>query len=217
MRCLPYAARRSPKTRPGSPLFLVNPHGLLAQEFRKPLLAGVVTSGIRRRPNHAITFAANSVGMGSEAMDELIEAVDFPKFLSGLIDGVFNAIVKSSIEQMEAYAELVAAVSKSVKQFANDNISVNAVRDALASEFPDAFCWTKGSTRRLRLHAQPGSPPLARVASTLGLREPVVNPALASEVGRVVAAARRRVARNRQQILATMLLMGINRLVVTNG
>ena len=33
----------------------------------------------------------------------------------------------------------------------------------------------------------------------------------------MVAATRRRLARNRQQTLATIVLMGINRIVVTDG
>jgi hypothetical protein len=191
--------------------YLVNPHGLLAEEFRKPLLAGVVLSRIRARPPRAITRAPETLGMSSEAMDNLVHAVDFPSFVSGLIQGVFNAIVNASIRQMQAYAELIAEVSKAVDEFAGDNISDTSVRGILASEFPQAFCWSGSTARRLRLHAQRGSPSLAKLARTIGLREPVIDPGKANEVKRVVAAARRRVARNRQQILATMVLMGINR------
>jgi hypothetical protein len=41
-------------------------------------------------------------------------SVDFPEFVRGLIDGVFRAIVDGSIEQMEAYGELVARVADQI-------------------------------------------------------------------------------------------------------
>lgn len=44
----------------------------------------------------------------------LVEEVDFPAFVAGLIRGTFNAIVDSSIQQMQAYAELVKSVAEGV-------------------------------------------------------------------------------------------------------
>jgi hypothetical protein len=40
--------------------------------------------------------------------------VDFPEFVRGLIDGVFHAIVDSSIEQMQAYGDLVKSVAEQI-------------------------------------------------------------------------------------------------------
>src|SRR5438874_6434511 len=73
---------------------------------------------------------------GAEAMANLVERVNFPRFVAGLIDGVFNAIVTSSIKQMEAYAELVKNVSKSVDQYMKDNVTENNARDYLADRYP---------------------------------------------------------------------------------
>ena len=197
--------------------YLVDPHGLMAQEFRNPLLAGVLTSGTRRRGAGPSKALSDGVQMSSAALDELVAAVDFPDFVSGLINGVFSSIVNASIQQMEAYASLVASVSRSVDGFAAENITDASARDALVDDFPDTFCWTGTRTRRLRCDVQAGSPKLARVVAAIGLREPVANPQQPAELDRIVAGARRRVARNRQQTLATMMLMGINRIVVTNG
>src|SRR5215211_2128173 len=61
----------------------------------------------------------------------LTQEVDFPAFVSSLLKGVFNAIVKLSIEQMKAYGKLVAAVSKSIDKFADENVSENEARDYL--------------------------------------------------------------------------------------
>ena len=80
-----------------------------------------------------------AVRTGVEQAVALIEGVHFPAFVSGLIEGVFHSIVKSSIEQMEAYGKLVADVSKSLNQFRDDNTTANQGRDHLVEQFPDLF------------------------------------------------------------------------------
>jgi len=47
-----------------------------------------------------------------------LEAIDFPAFVSDLIRGVFNALVDSSIKQMEAYADLLKNVAIAADKFA---------------------------------------------------------------------------------------------------
>jgi hypothetical protein len=61
------------------------------------------------------------VGHGTPAQDSLVDDVDFPDFVADLIKGTFNAIVDSSIQQMEAYGELLKDVSKSVDAFVPDD------------------------------------------------------------------------------------------------
>jgi len=56
----------------------------------------------------------------AEAADDLLGQVDFPQFVAGLIEGTFHAIVDSSVRQMEAYAELVESVARSLDQFMAD-------------------------------------------------------------------------------------------------
>ena len=46
--------------------------------------------------------------------------VDFPTFVAGLIEGVFNAIVSASIQQMDAFSELVKSVAKSLNDFVDE-------------------------------------------------------------------------------------------------
>jgi len=89
---------------------------------------------------------------GLDALRELVKEEDFPSFVASLVKGVFQAIVDSSIQQMQAYAELMASVARHLDEFAED----------------------KGSDAPARAGA-----------------------------------------RQRQQQLATMVLMGINRIVVT--
>src|SRR5512139_1762570 len=59
---------------------LANKQGLVGQEFK----AGAVREGV-------------------EQYGELVKKVDFPNFVSGLVNGVFKAVVEASMEQMKAY------------------------------------------------------------------------------------------------------------------
>jgi hypothetical protein len=68
---------------------------------------------------------------------ELARAVDFPDFVAQLIDGVFNAIVAASIQQMHAYADLLKAVTESIGDFVDNNVSDGQARDYLTQKFPD--------------------------------------------------------------------------------
>jgi hypothetical protein len=92
---------------------------------------------------------------------ELISEVDFPAFVSALIQGVFQAVVNASVQQMNAYGDLLKDATKAIDAYVQDDDGDDDDTAALA-------------TRR-QAHA------------------------------------------NRQQLLATMVLMGINRIVVTDG
>ena len=187
--------------------YMADPDGLVSREFRAPLL--------RARPARSSGGLTVKLGRtlqgGTAALDGLMNGMDFPDFVAALIHGVFNAIVGASIQQIQAYAALVADVAASVAEFMAENISDQAARDTLGQEFPELFCRTKANKAGLawRPDAEPGA--WLRLQAALGLHK------LEPDLRRVVAAARRRLARNRQQTLATIVLMGINRIVVTDG
>ena len=163
-------------------------------------------------------FKAAAAEQGSKAFTQMVRDIDFPKFVAGLIDGVFNAIVDASIKQMEAYAELVKNVAKSVDQFMKDNVSENQARDYLADRYPDHLqVDTEGEQPQVKPKEGYDQDNLPDFFKDLGLTGPVENldEDVTEEV--LVPAARKRMAMDRQQLLATMVLMGINRIVVTNG
>lgn len=154
---------------------------------------------------------------GAEALANLVQKVDFVKFVSGLIDGVFNAIVTSSIKQMEAYAELVKNVSKSVEQYMKDNVSVNNARDYLLDRYPNHLeLDIEGEQPKLKRREGADEENMPDFAADLGVEEGADFDDDTIEE-KLVPAARRRMAMDRQQLLATMVMMGVNRLVVTQG
>jgi hypothetical protein len=117
---------------------------------------------------------------GTDAFGKLVDEVNFPAFVGDLLKGVFEAIVTTSIDQMKAYAELVAEVTKSLGKFSDENITDQHARDFLVDQLPNLF-------------------------------------EVAARGPRPVLPAKRRPATGRQQLLATMVLMGINRIVVTDS
>jgi len=175
-----------------------------------------------------------AVRTGVEQAVALIQGVNFPGFVSGLIQGVFHSIVTSSIEQMEAYGKLVADVSKSLNQFRDENTTANQGRDHLIEQFPDlfelqmpgdddpfgSFGGDGGAPQSPHVRLREGADErqaLARVNATLPLEKPATK--LDDELveALLVPAARTQLATGRQQLLATMVMMGINRIVVTDG
>ncbi|HSU14307.1 hypothetical protein [Longimicrobium sp.] len=164
-------------------------------------------------------FKAGGMEAGTKAFKELVDSVDFPKFVSGLIEGVFTSIVDSSIRQMQAYGKLLEGVVKSVEQFASDHISQNQARDYLGDRFPDTFSVdTGGGKPRLRLRSglDDEEKALENVKTTLGLKEAFDVDEEEGEA-RLLRQAQLEMAKMRQQQLATMVLLGINRIVVTDG
>ena len=48
---------------------------------------------------------------------------------------MFQAIVQASIQQLEAYGDLLKGVARSVDQFAKDNVSADRARDWLSRTY----------------------------------------------------------------------------------
>jgi hypothetical protein len=171
-------------------------------------------------------FQAGAAREGAEVAGLLLEKVNFPTFVASLIQGVFHAIVQASIEQMEAYGKLVASVAKSLNQFRDENVSENQGRDYLVEQFPDTFeigVDGFGGQAQPRVKLQDGvdeGEALKQVNERLPIQGgPLKSLDLEDEdtERKLTQAARTQLATSRQQLLATMVLMGINRIVVTEG
>jgi hypothetical protein len=176
-------------------------------------------------------FEGGAIRQGTEQFRRLVQAVDFPQFVGGLIQNVFQAIVDTSIQQMRAYGELLANVAKSVDDYARDNISENNGRDWLAQRFPDqlavdvesfggGFAEGDEAAQPQPKIVAPGDAPeedLLDVSTQMNIDPPVTDLSDENEERRLVLAARLAIARSRQQLLASMVMLGINRIVVTDG
>jgi hypothetical protein len=193
-----------------------SPAGALAEQQQPPPPIDQLKRRLAGPPGSANKdFQANAVKQGVEQFGELVKKVDFPQFVSGLVQGVFSAIVDASIRQMEAYAELLAATAKTVDQFARDHITDAQARDFAINRFPTklALVPSEDGGRKLAMADD------ADDTGELGQFANVKQVDLDSEEGEVafVTAAKQEMARGRMQSMALMVLLGINRIVVTNG
>lgn len=220
--------------------FMANPHGLAREEFANPqlkkdiapaqALAGAVDDAKGKASGKIGTFAgadfkAGALQQGTQEFKNLVSSVDFPMFVGGLIQNVFQAIVTASIQQMEAYGKLLKAVAQTVDQFAQDNITMNNARDWLTERYPDALTVGTGGdddeessgAPRLQVIGEDQEAALRRVNEDQQLLKPITDLSDPEQEARLVTAARLQMARMRQQMLSSMVLLGINRIVVTDG
>jgi hypothetical protein len=152
----------------------------------------------------------------------LVDEIDFPSFVAGLVHGTFDAVVDASIRQMEEFASLVSAVAKDIDQFTEDNVTANQARDWLVQQHPGDLQLDlpkQGENRepsvRVRGGGEDQEPPSPSWLADFGLGGEQLTDDLVEE--RLVPAARQRVGENRLQTLATMVLLGMNRINVRDG
>lgn len=200
--------------------FLSDPNAGQSEGFDKSMAAEAPMLATGQAKGQKIVqedFTAAAGHEGAEIFEQLANAVDFPEFVAELIDGVFNSIVDASIRQMEAYAKLLESVVKSVDEFAKDNFTLNQGRDWMVNRFPNSLQMNvQNGQPRLQLTPQGEEGGLEEIQNTLGLQQ---SPDLDDEESEAALAQRAQLemARLRQKQLATMVLLGINRIVVTDG
>jgi hypothetical protein len=224
--------------------YMANPDGLAKQELTPgrsllareqgtaPPLARAQDSGVDSAKGKAsekigtfagADFQAGAVRQGVEQFRNLVGSVDFPSFVGGLIQNVFQAIVTASIQQMNAYGQLLKSVAQTVDQFAQDNISLNNARDWLIDKYPDQIgldeeaANEEGGQPRLAVKSEDSDAALARINTEMGIAQPITDLSDPEQESRLVMAARLQMARSRQQLLSSMVILGINRIVVTDG
>jgi hypothetical protein len=147
------------------------------------------------------------------------DELDFPEFVASLIHGTWDAMVDSSIRQMDAYGDLVAAISKPVSQFRDENVTANQARDWLVAQYPGdlALALTDSEPQvvpRGELD-EFGDAPSPAWLKEYGVEGQSLSPELIEDV--LVPAARDRLAGDRMQTLATLVMLGMNRIVVRDG
>jgi hypothetical protein len=149
---------------------------------------------------------------------QALEAVDFPSFVAGLVSGTFQAIVDSTAQQVREYATLVASLTRSVGDFSRDNVSANQVRDWLAARHPKDLVLVipkPGERGEPKLHPRSKNAESPAWLAQYGLADQELTDDLVE--GPLIEAARLGLGEERLQTLATMVLMGINRIVINDG
>jgi len=180
------------------------------KEVRKGPVATAAAAPARPGQPQERPGAVNQV---ARVTQETIRAVAFPVFVADLIKGTFNAIIQSTIQQLEQFGKLLENVTKTVDEFMNDNITDAQASDWLQQRYPEHIRVKDGKAGPADGSDERPAPDFQRDLNMPG------SPSLDEDSieNELVPAARRRLAESRLQILSTMVLMGVNRIVVTGG
>lgn len=175
-------------------------------------------------------FSGVSASRVAGTTQSILRAVSFPRFVTELINGVFKALVDSNQQQMEAFVDLIKNVSATTEGFADQNLGPDRARQWLVETFPGTFEIEGidddglepfagdevGSEARIRLRAGASMPKEPHLRAAFGL-DPSESIPTGDPDTSLVPFARRVLARQRQQMLATMITMGMQRIVIESG
>jgi hypothetical protein len=151
----------------------------------------------------------------------LSDEIAFPAFVAGLVHGTFDAIVDSAIRQMESFASLVSAVAKPLEDFTRENVSENQAKDHLVEQYPKDLYLSLDAGAPAVLprpsddKENPGQPRSPQWLDSFGAGGQELTPELIQDT--LIPEAQKRLGRSRQQMLATMVLLGLNRVIVKDG
>lgn len=196
---------------------------------------------VAKRPPLALAESAGSDFSGVAAQrvagttQQILNAVSFPRFVTELINGVFKALVDTNQQQLHSYVELIQNVAASTAGFADANVGLDGARRWLVERFPGSFTVEgesdgfdepgqplspedqaqRDAETRLRLRPGASMPTEAALRVALGLGPQDSLPG--GDPENLVALARTVLARNRQQMLSTMVMLGLQRIVIESG
>jgi len=186
--------------------------------------------------NAGSEFSGVSAQRVAGTTQSILNAVSFPRFVTELINGVFKAMIDSNQQQMNSYVELIKNVAATTEGFADMNLAPARARQWLVETFPGSFELEGGpeadteprdkddepdapgevEERRVRMKSGGSMPSEAALRSALGLAPEESVPSGDPETT-LVPYARRALARQRQQMLGTMVMLGMQRIVIESG
>src|SRR5262245_4801591 len=138
------------------------------------------------------------------AFNELVDSVDFPKFVADLLKAVFDANLKVMKQQTDTYIKLMKEATKSSAEFIK-NVKDEESFARLAETRPDQYNVTTEKQAA-------GSMKLALTNPTGDRLDPEE-----ADVKRHVLEAKINMAKEHRAALREVLLMGVTRLIVKKG
>lgn len=79
---------------------------------------------------------ANALESGMDALKKATE-LPFPEFTAKLVTSTFDAVIAGTVHQMEAYADLVANLAKTLERFQAENVTDAEINKFLSDNYPD--------------------------------------------------------------------------------
>jgi hypothetical protein len=145
-----------------------------------------------------------SFGGDTQSFKQLVDSVDFPKFVADLLKAVFDANLKVMKQQTDSYIKLMKEATKSTADF------LKKVKD------DDTFAKlaeTKGDKYNVTTEKQADGSTKLALTNPEGDKHDVED----SEVKKDILEAKIMMAKEHRAALREVLLMGVTRLVVEKG
>lgn len=191
-------------------LSLVDQQSLYTSLVQEYMDGGRESNGIARSmatdSGKEMGYKGYDPGFGGDtaAFTDLVESVDFPKFVSELLKAVFDANLKVMKEQTDSYIKLMKEATKSVADF------IKTVKD---EESFARLAESRGQQYNVTTEqAEDGSQKLA-LTNPEGEKVDTED----AEVKRHILEAKINMAKEHRAALREVLLMGVTRLVVKKG
>jgi hypothetical protein len=172
---------------------------------------------------------ANSGSRALAAASQL-EKIGFVDFTVDLVKGVYEVIVNASMEQLEAYAELVTKVSKSLEEYQDEVLgpdeaekqekAENYITEVLGFKKQDTYTLTDDQATALREHLAGIS--VQEDEQNKGIDDYITVSGTSKEIThenlvKIVLEKLKKSTEHSYDLLKTILKIGMQKVVVTNG
>jgi hypothetical protein len=157
----------------------------------------------------------NAADAAGKAIQDIKNAIDFPTYVSSLISGVFRAITESSIKQVESLIDLLDHVSQPAEDFAAAEIATDAAAVWAAARFPFLTAGDGALSVRGDADLSDHKPEIKRALAATAAEVDAIDDS--DLVDTLLPLVRRKLGRDRQGLLATLIQLGLQRVVVDDG
>ena len=164
----------------------------------------------------ASNFKQQATSRVGSVTQSTLKAISFPAFVSDLIKGTFGAILDATTSQMDSFMELLDNVSKTVEQFENENVSDTQAAQWLAQQYPKhiQLVNAEGGVTAAPTDA-PDAPKGIKERLSLSTTISSIDETVIEET--LLPAARRKLAKSRLEILSSLVMSGMQRVVINHG
>jgi hypothetical protein len=175
-------------------------------------------------------MADANAGSRALAAASQLEKIGFVDFTVDLVKGVYEVIVNASMEQLEAYAELVTKVSKSLEEYQDEVLgpdeaekqekAENYITEVLGFKKQDTYTLTDDQATALREHLAGIS--VQEDEQNKGIDDYITVSDTSKEIThenlvKIVLEKLKKSTEHSYDLLKTILKIGMQKVVVTNG
>lgn len=182
-----------------------------------PEAAAARSQAVSRPLRSGSGFQQDATSRVGSVTRSTLRAIAFPTFVADLIKGTFSAILDATTTQMGAFMEMLESVSKTVEQFETENVTDGQAHQWLAQQYPTHIRLenSEGTVRAVPTDTEADVP--AGIQGALNLSDGVdsIDDVTIEEI--LVPAARRKLAQSRLQMLSSLVMMGLQRIVINHG